>query len=82
MQSRVSVRGQTVIPKDIRKAFNITPDKILQWEVTNGRIVVFPVPADPVRASVGILKGKWNFAEFLKEREADRVVERTNDRTD
>ncbi len=79
MRSRVSVRGQTVIPKDIRKAFDITPDKILQWEVTNGHIVVFPLPADTVRASVGILKGKWSFADFLKEREVDRVEERSRE---
>ncbi|MBI4312305.1 MAG: AbrB/MazE/SpoVT family DNA-binding domain-containing protein [Chloroflexi bacterium] len=72
MQSKVSVRGQTVVPHEIRKILGITPQTLLQWEVQDGVVVVYPIPADPVRASLGALKGKWTFDEFLKERQEER----------
>ena len=79
MQSKVSVRGQTVIPREIRKAFNIGPNSLLSWRIQDGAIVVYPVPPDPVKASIGLLKGKWTFEEFLQERNEERAKERARD---
>lgn len=76
MQSKVSVRGQTVIPREIRKLLGITENSLLCWEVEDGVIKVYPVPADPVRASLGLLKGRGAFSEFLEERAAERARER------
>jgi bifunctional DNA-binding transcriptional regulator/antitoxin component of YhaV-PrlF toxin-antitoxin module len=75
MQSKVSVRGQTVIPREIRKALGITAETVLKWELKDGVIMAYPVPRDPVRASLGILKGKGTFQEFLKERAMERAHE-------
>jgi bifunctional DNA-binding transcriptional regulator/antitoxin component of YhaV-PrlF toxin-antitoxin module len=75
MQSKVSVRGQTVIPVEIRKALNITPDTVLRWEIENGVVLVYPLPKDPVRASLGILKGKGTFEGFLRDRTEERARE-------
>ncbi|MFH1141752.1 MAG: AbrB/MazE/SpoVT family DNA-binding domain-containing protein [Chloroflexota bacterium] len=75
MQSKVSVKGQTVIPREVRKALGITLHTLLHWEVQDGVVVVYPVPADPVRASLGALKGKGAFKEFLKERQEERQRE-------
>ena len=79
MQSKVSVRGQTVIPQEIRKAFGIKPHSVLHWRIQDGAIVVYPVPEDPVKASLGILKGKGTFEEFLKGRNEDRARERAKE---
>ena len=79
MQTKVSVRGQTVIPREIRKSLGITPDTTLHWTLQNGVINVYPVPADPVRASLGLLKGKLTFGEFLKERQMERAKELSNE---
>jgi AbrB family looped-hinge helix DNA binding protein len=76
MQSKVSVRGQTVIPREIRKLLGITPNSFLSWEVADGVITVHPVPADPVHASLGLLKGRGSLDEFLGERGEDRARER------
>jgi AbrB family looped-hinge helix DNA binding protein len=75
--SKVYERGQTVIPKRIRDALAIEYGARLQWRVREGVIEVIPVPADPVRASIGLLKGKgFTFAQFLKERQEERRRER------
>jgi AbrB family looped-hinge helix DNA binding protein len=77
MKSRVSGRGQTVIPKEVRKALGITPASVLMWNVKNGRAEVVALPADPVKSLRGILKDTgFSFDEFLKERNKDREYER------
>lgn len=77
MKSRVSGRGQTVIPKEVRKALGITPASVLLWNVKNGRAEVVALPADPVQSLRGILKDTgFSFDEFLKERIKDRAHER------
>ncbi|HZA23855.1 MAG TPA: AbrB/MazE/SpoVT family DNA-binding domain-containing protein [Dehalococcoidia bacterium] len=75
MQSKVSVRGQTVIPGEIRKALDITPDTVLRWEIEDGVVLVYPVPKDPVRAALGVLKGKETFERFIRDRVEERARE-------
>jgi AbrB family looped-hinge helix DNA binding protein len=76
MQSTVSERGQTVIPRPIREELGITPRTRLQWKVKNGVIIVFPIPEDPIQAAMGILKDRGpSTAELLAEREAEREKE-------
>ena len=76
MHSVVSVRGQTVIPLSIREEMGITQKTLLEWKVKNGLIIVMPIPPDPVRSALGILKGKGLSTEdLLDERKADREHE-------
>lgn len=81
MRSKVSVRGQTVIPKEVRKALGITTDTTLQWSINNGYIVIYPIPKDPLAASVGILRGKGpTTQELLEERRREREREQAMER--
>lgn len=76
MQTTVSVRGQTVIPRQIREELGITPTTRLEWKVRNGVIIVLPLPSDPVQSAVGILEGRGpSTADLLAERKADREKE-------
>ena len=75
MQTKVSVRGQTVIPSKIRKSLSITSATVLHWKVRNGVIKVYPVPSDPVKAPRGILRGKWSYDAFLRDRNRERGQE-------
>ncbi len=76
MQSTVSVRGQTVIPRPIREELGITANTRLQWKVKHGVIIVFPIPEDPIQAALGILKGRGpSTEELLAERKAEREKE-------
>lgn len=76
MQSVVSVRGQTVIPKEVRQALGIKPGDKLSWVVKGRSASVFVIPEDPVRALRGVLKGHGSFAEWLRERNEERERER------
>ena len=77
MRTTVSVRGQTVIPHSIREVLGITQATELQWSVRNGMIIILPIPADPVKAVVGILKGRGpTSADLLAERKAQREIEK------
>ena len=76
MQTTVSVRGQTVIPRPIREELGITHATRLEWKVKNGLIIVLPIPSDPVQSAVGILEGRGPSTEdLLAERRADREKE-------
>lgn len=75
--SKVYERGQTVVPKRIREALAIEQGAHLQWRVHEGVIQVIPVPANPVQAVRGLLKGTgYTFARFLRDRQLEREAER------
>lgn len=77
MKSVVSVRGQTVVPKEVREALGIKPGTMLSWSVKNGSVVVQPLPDDPIGALKGILRDSgYTFEQFLAERQAERAAER------
>jgi len=76
MKSVVSVKGQTVIPKEVRDALGIKPGAQIEWLVQDGKVHVFLIPDDPVRALRGILKGHGTFADWMKERNEERARER------
>ncbi len=79
-QTKVSVRGQTVIPREIREKFDIHPDTTLSWSIQNGVIVVVPLPQDPVEASVGLLKGRgFTFEDIMEDLRRDHYLERKRD---
>jgi bifunctional DNA-binding transcriptional regulator/antitoxin component of YhaV-PrlF toxin-antitoxin module len=76
-ESSVYERGQTVIPKQIREAAAIEYGARLRWEIEEGVIRVTPLPKNPLRASIGILKGTgYTLEEFLRERNEERARER------
>ncbi len=76
MQTKVSIRWQTVIPRDIRRALQIEPHMKLEWQVEDGVIIIRPIPKDPVRASRGLLKGRGLSSEALAaERRKEREKE-------
>jgi AbrB family looped-hinge helix DNA binding protein len=76
-QTRISTRGQAVIPREIREELGIKPHSRLAWSARNGVIIAIPVPEDPVAASIGILGGKgFTLKDFLAERQKERALER------
>lgn len=72
---RVSVKGQVVIPADLRKKYRISPkDKVLVSD-GEGQIVVVPLLENPVRQARGILKGEGLLTRALlkfRKEELDR----------
>ena len=56
MKTKVTSRGQTSIPARIRREFDITERTMLDWEVEEGRIVVYPIPENPFEQLRGIAR--------------------------
>lgn len=76
MLSKISVRWQTVIPREIREQLGLEPDGYLDWEVKNGVIHVYPVPPDPVGSALGMFRDEaFGTAELLEERRREREHE-------
>jgi AbrB family looped-hinge helix DNA binding protein len=72
-QSVVSVKGQTVIPKEIRDAVQLREGTKLAWTLRDGTLSVFALPEDPIGAMKGALKDlRFSTADLLAERRADR----------
>ena len=81
LKSKVSVRGQTVIPQEIRERLGIEPNSEIAWWIEGGTVTVVPIPEDPVEASIGMFAGRgYTLDDFLKEREAERELDRQRDK--
>jgi AbrB family looped-hinge helix DNA binding protein len=76
LKSKVSVRGQTVIPQEIREKLGIKPNSEVAWWVRDGVVKMIPIPEDPIAATRGMLKGSGiSTAQLLEERRLDLEME-------
>ena len=41
-ETKISDGNSTVLPAEVRKALNLTPGDVLQWEVEDGIITIHP----------------------------------------
>ncbi len=74
MRSTITARGQTVIPVEIRRRFNLTPADRIEWIVENSTIRVVPVRKNPIEAFRGQGAG-GSVKRLLEERTRDRELE-------
>jgi len=70
MRSSITSRGQTVVPAEIRRRFNLSPSDGLEWIVENNIIKVIPVRRNPIEAFRGRGRG-GSVANLLKDRRED-----------
>lgn len=78
MRTTVSSRGQTAVPAEVRRRFNLKEKSRLEWIIEGDVITLLPVPPDPVRAFRGSLRSKYSGNAFLKERTRERKRERAS----
>jgi len=65
MASRISPKGQIVIPARLRKKYRLEPGAPVAVEEKQGRIVITPLPKDPVAALYGCLKDAGRLTQDL-----------------
>ncbi|NNL76485.1 MAG: AbrB/MazE/SpoVT family DNA-binding domain-containing protein [Desulfobacterales bacterium] len=72
--SKVTTKGQIVIPKKIREKYGIHPSTLIRWIEKKEGILMVPDSEDPIIAARGMLEGSGVFKAYLleKEREKDR----------
>ena len=76
METCISVKGQVVIPVEIRRKYDLHPGTILHVIDLGDGILLKPVTAQSVHALRGILKGGGGVRALLDEREKE--AEREN----
>ena len=69
-----SGRGQIVIPNQIRKRLQISSGKKLSVKTEGGRIILTPLPDDPVEHFCGIFKEQSSLTKALLEHHKEEVA--------
>jgi AbrB family looped-hinge helix DNA binding protein len=78
MTAKVSARGQTVIPAELRRKYGIEPNSRVAFLDLDGEIVLVPVPKDGFRKAKGSLESRvrmqdlWDLRREEREREQKR----------
>ncbi|MEE9164772.1 MAG: AbrB/MazE/SpoVT family DNA-binding domain-containing protein [Nitrospinota bacterium] len=73
---KTSPKGQVVIPKNIRRKFNVVAGKLINVFEKDGHIILEPLPDDPIDAACGMLKDGPSLTKaLLKSRKEDRKLE-------
>ena len=69
--SKVTTKGQIVIPKRIREKYGIHPATSIRWVEKKEGILMIPDSDDPIAAARGMLKGSGIFKAYLKEKKQE-----------
>ncbi|NIA10950.1 MAG: AbrB/MazE/SpoVT family DNA-binding domain-containing protein [Nitrospiraceae bacterium] len=64
---RISPKGYILIPKKLRDRYGMDPGGKVQLVEDGERLIVKPVPDDPVEAACGFLKGEFSLTQDLLE---------------
>ncbi len=73
---KTSIKGQIVIPKEIREQLGITPGKKLLLRVVGEHAEITPLPDDTIKAMRGIIKGGRSLSkELLMIRKKDNEID-------
>ena len=71
MLTRLSSKGQLVIPSAVRKAMGLRPGTQFHLRIEEGKIILEPIETSPIEA----LYGKYADADFLTELETEHKQE-------
>lgn len=75
MDMRVSIKGQVVIPVELRRKYGLEPGTVLHIVDTGEGILLKPVTEQLVLKLEGVLKGKGGLQILLEERAKDTIRE-------
>ena len=71
-QSRVTSKGQVVIPKRLREKYAIAPAMTIRWIPREDGLLMVPETGDAVKAARGMLKGSGLLKIYLKEKQLEK----------
>ena len=75
MSSKVTSKGQVVIPKKLREKYGIRTATAIRWIEREQGILMVPESEDPIAAARGMLKGSGILKAFLKEKRLEKEKE-------
>jgi AbrB family looped-hinge helix DNA binding protein len=79
--TQLSTKGQVLIPKQLRRKFGLKPGGKVHLTEEEGRLVLTPVPPDPIAAATGFLKGKYSLTADLRREHREEARRERNTRS-
>ncbi|MBW2642419.1 MAG: AbrB/MazE/SpoVT family DNA-binding domain-containing protein [Deltaproteobacteria bacterium] len=73
--SKVTTKGQIVIPKRIREKYGIHTSTSIRWIEKKEGILMVPDSEDPIVAARGMLEGSGILKAYLKEKKKEKARE-------
>jgi AbrB family looped-hinge helix DNA binding protein len=64
--ARLTSKGQILVPRHLRRKLGLKPGGKVHLAEEEGRLVLTPVPADPIEAATGFLKGRFSLTQDLR----------------
>ena len=80
LQSKVTSKGQVVIPKRIRDRYGIKSTTIINWVEKKEGVMVIPDLEDTIAAARGMFKGSGMLKKLLRERTEERAREANSEK--
>ena len=75
LSSKVTSKGQVVIPKKLREKYGIRTATAIRWIEKDQGILMVPESEDPIVAARGMLKGSGILKAFMKEKKREKQKE-------
>jgi AbrB family looped-hinge helix DNA binding protein len=75
LSSKVTSKGQIVIPKKIREKYGIRPSTSVHWVEKEEGILMIPDSEDPIVAARGMLQGSGILKAYLKDKMREKEKE-------
>lgn len=75
ISSKVTSKGQVVIPKKLRDKYGIRTATAIRWIEKDQGILMVPESEDPIMAARGMLKGSGILKAFMKEKSREKQKE-------
>ena len=75
LSSKVTSKGQIVIPKKIRDKYGIRPSTSIHWVEKEEGILMIPDSEDPIVAARGMLKGSGILKAYLEDKMREKEKE-------
>jgi AbrB family looped-hinge helix DNA binding protein len=63
--TQLTPKGQILVPKNLRRKLGLKPGGKVHMAEDDGRLILTPVPDDPIEAATGFLKGKFSLTQDL-----------------
>ena len=73
--SRVTSKGQIVIPKKLREKYAIAPTMRIRWIPKEEGLLMVPETQDAIKAARGMLPGSGLMKTYLKEKNLEKLRE-------
>ena len=75
ISSKVTSKGQVVIPKKLREKYGIRSATAIRWIEKDQGILMVPESEDPIVAARGMLKGAGILKAYMKEKIREKQKE-------